>query len=99
MEFDEPACDRKSEPAAAARLRPGGAGAVEAVEDALEVLGGEARANDTTAVAAGRRPPRPWAEPASSVDAVWGDRKTVRDTEPEPRDDAPEEDDLDDDHE
>lgn len=62
-------------------------------------LGGEARANDTLATAAGRPPPRPWAEPSPSVDALWGDRRDVRDTEPETRDDVPEEDDLEDDHE
>jgi len=61
--------------------------------------GGEARANDSLADAAGRRAPRPWSEPSPAVDAVWGDRKNVRDTEPETRDEDSEEDDLDEDHE
>lgn len=59
----------------------------------------EARANDALALAAGRRPPRPWTPPGSDVDTAWGERRSLRDTEVDDHDDSPEEDDLDEDHE
>ena len=51
------------------------------------------------ALAAGRRPPRPWTAPGSDVDAAWGERRSLRDTEVDDHDDSPEEDDLDGDDE
>ena len=60
-------------------------------------LGTQARANDALALAHGRRPPRPWSEPSSEVDATWGDRRQ-RELLAEPHEDAAEEDDLDSDH-
>jgi uncharacterized protein YcbK (DUF882 family) len=61
-------------------------------------LGPQARANDALALARGRRPPRPWNEPSSSVDTAWGERSQTRELVAEPHQDLSEEDDLDADH-
>jgi uncharacterized protein YcbK (DUF882 family) len=58
-------------------------------------LGGEAKANDAQAKAAGRASPRSWMDPAANVDAAWQPSRWSRDLDIEPHEELIEEDDLD----
>lgn len=58
-------------------------------------LAAEARSNDDLALAAGRRRPRPWAEPSANIDAVWKQPRPGRETDVETHEEPMEEDDLD----
>jgi uncharacterized protein YcbK (DUF882 family) len=62
-------------------------------------LGNEARTNDSSALAHGRKPPPAWSHPSPNVEALWREQQRKPPEQAESHEDLSEEDDLDSDHE